>query len=117
MPAHPIPSRNDDAALQRQARKRVESKLGFLTHLLVFVCVNAGLYLLGGPSGGDGRLHALPLWGWGLGLGIHGLVTLLSLQGGALRERMLDAELRRLRERAAQRRESSGAAPPSQARA
>lgn len=89
---------NNDAQLRRQARKRVEMKLGFLTHLLVFVCVNTGLYLLGG--GVDGRLHGLPLWGWGLGLAIHGLVTLLSLQGGDLRERMMQAELRSLRERA-----------------
>lgn len=90
---------NNDAQLRRQAKKRVEAKMGFLTHLLVFVCVNAALYLLGGPFGGDGRLHGLPLWGWGLGLAIHGLVTLLSLQGQGLRERMMAAELKTLRER------------------
>lgn len=93
--------RHEDALLRRQASKRVEMKMGLLTHLLVFVCVNAGLYLLGGPLlGADGRLHGLPLWAWGLGLGIHGLLTLISLQGGDLRERMLAAELRTLRERA-----------------
>ena len=91
------PYHHDDALLRRQARKRVETKMGFLTHLLVFVCINAGLYLLGG---GDQRLNGLPLWGWGLGLSIHGLVTLISLQGGDLRERMMAAELRTLRERA-----------------
>ena len=32
--------------LQRLAKKRVEQKMGFLTHLLVFVLVNSGLYLL-----------------------------------------------------------------------
>ncbi|MBN8504093.1 MAG: 2TM domain-containing protein [Burkholderiales bacterium] len=89
-----------DIQLRRQAKKRVEMKLGFLTHLLVFVCVNGGLFVLGGLHGDFRGLHRLPLWGWGLGLAIHGLVTLLSLQGTDLRERMLQAELRALRERA-----------------
>lgn len=89
-------STSDEAALRRQARKRVDMKMGFLTHLLVFSCVNAGLFLLGGAE----RLHGAPLWGWGLGLAIHGLVTWLNLQGGDLRERMLAAELQTLRERA-----------------
>lgn len=86
----------DDAALRRQARKRVDMKMGFLTHLLVFACVNAGLFLLGGAD----RLHGVPLWGWGLGLAIHGLVTWLNLQGGDLRDRLMAAELKTLRERA-----------------
>ncbi|WP_374662191.1 2TM domain-containing protein [Inhella sp.] len=89
-----------DIQLRRQAKKRVEMKLGFLTHLLVFVCVNGGLFVLGSLHGDFGGLHRLPLWGWGLGLAIHGLVTLLSLQGTDLRERMLQAEMRALRERA-----------------
>jgi predicted GNAT family acetyltransferase len=33
-----------------------------------------------------------------LGLAIHGLVTLLSLQGQGLRQRLMDAELKSLRE-------------------
>lgn len=96
----PCASRTDDIALRRQARKRVEMKMGFLVHLLVFVSVNGGLFLLS-------QLHVgapwtrVPLWGWGLGLAIHGLVTLIALQGQGLRERLMDAELRALRERAA----------------
>lgn len=86
--------------LQRLAKKRVEQKMGFLTHLLVFVLVNSGLYLLNLLRGGA-DWQIFPLWGWGLGLTIHGIVTLLSLQGQDLRERLLQAELRTLRERQA----------------
>lgn len=89
-----------DLQLRRQAKKRVEMKMGFLTHLLVFVCVNGGLFVLGSLRGDFDALHRLPLWGWALGLAIHGVVTLLALQGTDLRERMLQAELRTLRERA-----------------
>ncbi|MBH9577002.1 2TM domain-containing protein [Inhella proteolytica] len=85
--------------LHRLAKKRVEQKMGFLTHLLVFVLVNSGLYLLNLLRGGA-DWQIFPLWGWGLGLTIHGIVTLLSLQGQDLRERLLQAELRTLRERA-----------------
>ena len=85
--------------LHALAKKRVEMKLGFLTHLTVFLAVNGGLALLGLLRGGD--FHApFPLWGWGLGLAIHGLVTLLSLQGQGLRQRMMAEELRALRDRA-----------------
>jgi hypothetical protein len=40
-----------------------------------------------------------PLLGWGLGLAIHGAVTFLSLQGDGMRDRMVEAELKRLRDR------------------
>ncbi|RVT84938.1 2TM domain-containing protein [Inhella crocodyli] len=92
--------RADDIALRRQARKRVEMKMGFLVHLLVFVCVNGGLFLLSNLHD-NARWHGLPFWGWGLGLAIHGVVTLASLQGADLRERLMAAELKALRERAA----------------
>jgi hypothetical protein len=95
-----IPSqRAEDIALQRQARKRVEMKMGFLTHLMVYVCVNGGLYLLSNLHEGA-RWSSLPLWGWGLGLAIHGAVTLISLQGQSLRQRLLEAEIQALRQKA-----------------
>lgn len=88
----------DEARLMREAKRRVRLKMGFLTHLLVFVLVNGGLYLLNGMYGG-GRWHHFPLYGWGLGLAIHGIVTLVALQGTGLRERMLETELEQLRQR------------------
>jgi GNAT superfamily N-acetyltransferase len=89
-----------DQDLQALAKKRVDAKMGFLGHLTVFVLVNAGLYLLNLLKGGS-SWQIFPLWGWGLGLTIHGIVTLLSLQGQGLRQRLMDAELRALRERGA----------------
>ena len=43
--------------------------------------------------------HWGPLLGWGLGLAIHGLVTLANLRGQGLRDSMVQAELQRLRAR------------------
>ncbi len=88
--------------LRKAAKKRVGIKMGFYTHLLVFVAVNGGLFLLNsfttGFNGGQ-RWHHFPLFGWGIGLAIHGLVTFISLQGMGLRERMLNQEIETLRRR------------------
>nr|WP_316639870.1 2TM domain-containing protein [uncultured Roseateles sp.] len=90
----------NEAQLRKTAKRRVKLKMGFLIHLLVFVAVNGGLWLMTSINGG-GHWRVFPLWGWGLGLAIHGLVTLISLQGQGLRERLLDSELAALRQRQA----------------
>lgn len=86
----------NDEDLMRRARRRVDLKMGFMIHALVFVCVNLGLYVLNVWQGGM-RWHGFPLFGWGLGLGIHGIVTLVALRGDGFRERMLAQEVERLR--------------------
>jgi hypothetical protein len=88
----------DEEALQQAAKKRVDLKIGFYTHLLVFVLVNSGMYLMNNFSGGQ-RWHHFPLFGWGLGLAIHGIVTFISLQGMGLKARMLEQEIETLRRR------------------
>jgi len=92
----PLPTPDDE--LMRRARKRVDMKMGFYVHLLVFVCVNAGLWLLNAAGGGY-RWSVWPLFGWGIGLAVHGIVTFVSLRGEGLRERMLAEEIERLKGR------------------
>jgi hypothetical protein len=82
--------------VEARARRRVSLKIGWYTHALVYVCVNLGLMLLNQQLSGP-RWHVFPLAGWGLGLAIHGLVIGLHLAGGGLRERMLRAEIDKLR--------------------
>ncbi len=85
-----------DEQLRQRARHRVNRRMGFYIHLTVFVLVNLGLAAIDIVGGGT-RWHWWPLAGWGLGLAIHGLVTLASLRGEGLRQRMLDDEVDRLR--------------------
>lgn len=80
----------------RRAKRRVAMKMGFYTHALVFVLVNLGLFAMNSVIGGH-RWHQWPLWGWGLGLAIHGIVTFLGLSGEGLRERMMADEVARLK--------------------
>jgi hypothetical protein len=84
-----------ESALQRQARRRVNQKMGFAIHATVFAVVNLGLAVL--ALAGGRHWHLWPLAGWGLGLAIHGIVTFVSLRGDGLRERWLQAEVERLR--------------------
>lgn len=88
----------EDEELLARAKKRVGMKLGFFNHLLVFALVNLGLYLLTNQVFGA-RWTPFPMWGWALGLTIHGIVTFTSLTGEGMRERMLARELEGLRAR------------------
>ena len=86
-----------DTELHKLAKKRVAMKMAFGIHLLVYTLVNAGLAV---ASLSQGRQwHWGPLMGWGLGLAIHGIVTLVALRGEGLRDRMVASEVQRLRER------------------
>ena len=86
-----------DDSIEARARRRVRRKMAFLIHALVFVVVNLGLYAINGFTG-EPRWAQFPVWGWGLGLAIHGLVTFLSLQGEGLRRSMVARETERLRQ-------------------
>ena len=84
--------------LRAKAKRRVGMKMGFYIHALVYALVNLSLWAIA-TVGGHGAWNLWPLAGWGVGLAIHGIVTFAGLSGDGLRERMLDAEVERLRRR------------------
>ena len=77
---------------ERLARRRANAKMGWFTHALVYVVVNAGLALLSGLNGHHWAVF--PAFGWGLGLLIHGMVVFWGRGAGAggLRQRLLERE-------------------------
>lgn len=91
------PSNPADDELLRRARRRVQLRLGFMTHALIYVLVNLGLAAINLATGGP-QWHLGALFGWGLGLAIHGIVTLIALGGEGWRQRMLEREVERLRQ-------------------
>ena len=88
----------DDLELRRLAERRADVKLGFRTHLFAYLLVNAGLVVINLVTS-PGYFWAIwPIIGWGLGLAAH-FVAVYHF-GGDVRERAVEAELRRLKERA-----------------
>lgn len=81
-------------SLEARALHRVRRKIGFYMHAMVFVLVHLGFgiaYLVGA------RHKPFFVWGWAIGLLIHGLFVFMTLQGEGLRERMLRQEIERMR--------------------
>lgn len=85
-----------DDSLEARAHRRVRRKMGFFIHAFVFVVVNIGLYAINSMTG-EPRWSVFPLLGWGLGLAIHGIVTLIALQGEGIRRGMVEREIEHLR--------------------
>jgi hypothetical protein len=81
--------------IEARAHRRVRKKIGFYIHALVFVLVNLGLYAMHELT--DRPRGPALIWGWALGLLIHGIFTFVSLHGEGLRERMLREEIERMR--------------------
>jgi 2TM domain len=78
-----------------RAERRVEKKIGFYIHALVYAAV---MSLLAGLN--LAREHATlwflwPLFGWGAGLAFHGLsVFLFDGVNPSLKERMIEREMK-----------------------
>ena len=87
----------EDHEEYRSARRRVDAKIAFFIHAVVYVIINAllvGINLSTSP----GYLWFLwPLGGWGLGLFFHALSVFLFVEGSAMKQRMIDHELERQR--------------------
>lgn len=87
----------DEQDLRRQAERRADMKLGFRSHLIAYLLVNAGLVAINLIQTPGGYFWAIwPIFGWGLGLAAHWVAVYHF--AGDLRERAVDAELKRLRE-------------------
>jgi hypothetical protein len=70
----------DEKERYERARKRVEEIKGFYIHLLVYVIVNLGLFLVNILSSPHGLWFYWPLLGWGVGVVAHG-ISIFGLRG------------------------------------
>ena len=86
------------------ARKRAGAKMGWYIHAMVYLLVNAFWFLSAAYAGR--HWSPMPLFGWGLGLALHGISVFVLGTGSGLRERMIQQERDRLQREQQQRRES-----------
>jgi hypothetical protein len=86
--------------LYESARKRAEELQGFYIHLLVYVAVNTGLFVINALTRDGGTWWFYwPLLGWGIGLAIHALVTFAGLFSEDWKERKANQLYERSRHR------------------
>lgn len=93
------------AADYKAAKARVEAKLGFYTHAGIYAGVNAILAVVDIAASPEKLWFFYPLAGWGIGLLLHGFLVYQLLhskkpapnspKSKSLKERMIDAEMKR----------------------
>jgi hypothetical protein len=93
----PMPTPLSDDQIDRLARRRAGAKLGWYTHAVVYLAVNAVLFVLARHGVAHRHWNLYPAAGWGLGLLLHGISVFVLGRGSGLRERMIERERRNLR--------------------
>ncbi len=84
--------------IYRQAKKIVEEKKGFYTHLAVYIGVNILLVIIWAfPAGGGYPWFLWPLGGWGIGLLFHFLGVFVFSRPSDWERREIEKEVERLR--------------------
>ena len=85
---------NNEKAYER-AKKRVEAKVGFYRHLMIYIAVCVLLTLVNFSTSTDHLWFIWPVMGWGLAVVLHALsVFAFSGESGAT-ERMIEKEMER----------------------
>ena len=84
--------------LYKIARKRVEEKKGFFTHLIIYILVNIMLVLIWAfASGGGFPWFIFPLGGWGIGILFHFFDVFVFSGKSGWETREIEKEVERLR--------------------
>ena len=84
---------NDAASPEQRARRRLRAEKGFYVHLVIYVIVISGLFVINALTGHGRWWFVWPAIGWGIGLTFHALSTF-----GAINMLGRDWEERRLKE-------------------
>mgnify|MGYP001326912420 CR=1 FL=1 len=93
----PNPPVSDE--LREKAEKRVNQKMALLSHIGSYIIVNGFLVLIWALTGADTG-NFWPVWvmlGWGIGLAFHVFSYLTGRRSDAVRERMLQKEMDRVK--------------------
>ena len=84
--------------LYKEAKKRVEEKKGFFSHLAVYVLVNILLVIIWAFSAGGGYPWFIwPMGGWGIGLVFHFLGVFVFSQKTDWEKRQIEKEMEKLK--------------------
>jgi hypothetical protein len=91
-----MPRQLSSEEIEVLARRRAGAKMGWYIHACVYLLVNVALYAMSDFGFGHRPWSRFPVFGWGVGLGLHGISVFVLGKGSAFRERMVDRERQRL---------------------
>ncbi len=91
----------DREKLYQKARQRVEEIKGFYMHLIMYIAVNAGLFLINRHSSPGHWWFYYPLFGWGIGLIAHAVSVfgIPGILGEEWEERKIEKLVKKMEER------------------
>ena len=78
-------------SVEQRARRRLRAEKGFYVHLVIYVIVISGLFVINALTGHGRWWFVWPAIGWGIGLTIHALSTfgMISVLGRDWEDRRL----------------------------
>ena len=79
------------------AKKRVEARMGFYTHLSVYAVVILFLAIIDFLTSSGTVWFHWPMLGWGIAVALHALAVLVFPGRFAITERMIEKEMGRVR--------------------
>jgi hypothetical protein len=85
----------ENEILYRRAAARVEARLAFYRHAMIYVLVNSFLAILNLTRSPDHIWFKWSVFGWGIGLLAHGLSVYSYRWREGSRERMIQREMER----------------------
>lgn len=83
---------NNQEAYQK-AKERVEAKIGFRIHLIVYIAVITLLAIINFSTSTEYIWFKWPLIGWGIAVIIHALSVFKSSDKSSLKEKMIEKEM------------------------
>ena len=89
---------NEEEILQ-VARQRVEAKLYFYKHILVYIAVIFLLFVINHRTSPGYYWFVWPLLGWGIAVVIHAVKVFSHSERSRIKAEMIENEVRKLRDR------------------
>ena len=85
----------ENQEVYQRAKKRLEAKFGFYTHLLVYITVNVLLIIINLSTSAQYLWFKWPLMGWGIGVLFHALGVFVFSGRPAITEEMIKKEMKK----------------------
>lgn len=94
-----MPAGLSEEEVYKIARKRVEEKKGFYSHLTAYVIVNILIFIIWWFTSSSFPWFLFPLVGWGIGIVFHFLDAMKFHNQSAWEQREVEKEVERIRQR------------------